>query len=324
MTEPLPLILLTGFLGAGKTTLLLRWLSEAPSTGRRLGVVMNEFGAESVDSQLILRPGLPLQQVSGGCLCCASDSELAHAVQRLVQEGRCDYLVVETSGLADPDNVIDQLTDEDLLPQVRLQSVVTVLDADWYAHSTGGQAERVLCRKQLQYADVICLSKCDRVDEATREFVSGEVLKVNARARQIRLPYGLPEPGEILSETPAHLTLDPAPSSGESHLHSTYHSLTWRFPVPVDRSRFEAFLSGLEPREVVRAKGFVRFTSSPGTLHLFQTLWGHHLIEPFPNEPAPEPVAVLIGPHLDAEAYRERFRRLAFGTAAVIRPQSGV
>ena len=91
------------------------------------------------------------------------------------------------SGLADPDNVINQLTDEDLLPQVRLQSVVTVLDADWYAHATGGQAERVLCQKQLQYADVVCLSKCDRLDEAAREFVSGEVSKVNARARQIRL-----------------------------------------------------------------------------------------------------------------------------------------
>jgi hypothetical protein len=101
--SPLPVILLTGFLGSGKTTLLLRWLSEAPATGLRLGVVMNEFGAESVDSQLINRAGLPLQQVAGGCVCCAPDNELPNAVIRLVQEGNCDYLVVETSGLADPD-----------------------------------------------------------------------------------------------------------------------------------------------------------------------------------------------------------------------------
>jgi hypothetical protein len=58
-------------------------------------------------------------------------------------------------------------------------------------------------------------------------------------------------------------------------------------------------------------------------LYLFQTLWGHHLIEPFPNEPAPETVAVLIGPHLDGDTYRERFRRLVFGDSVVLRPQAG-
>ena len=100
--ERLPVILLTGFLGAGKTTLLLRWLSDAPATGRRLGVVMNEFGADSVDSQLINRPGLALEQVSGGCVCCAPDNELGNAVTRMVKEGNCDDLVLETSGLADP------------------------------------------------------------------------------------------------------------------------------------------------------------------------------------------------------------------------------
>ena len=123
----LPVILVTGFLGSGKTTLLLRWLRESPATGLRMGVVMNEFGAESVDSQILDRPGLPVAQVSGGCVCCAPENELDRAVTQLAKSGDCDYIVVETSGLADPDSVIDILTDTDLLEHAQLHAVVSVV-----------------------------------------------------------------------------------------------------------------------------------------------------------------------------------------------------
>ncbi len=320
----LPLVLLTGFLGAGKTTLLLRWLSEAPGTGRRLGVVMNEFGAESVDSQLIQRPGLALQQVAGGCICCASDNDLANAVSRLVREGNCDFLVLETSGLADPDNIIDVLTDPELLPQVRLQAIVTVVDAAWYAQPESGIEERVLARRQIQFATVVCLSKCDRLEPQVVETVVGQVRQINPAAQVVKLPWGLPDVREMLDSAGAQTELPwpsteragAAPVEETPHLHTTYRSLTWRFPVPVDRSRFEAFLAGLDPREVVRAKGFVRFVHQPERLHLFQTVWGHHIIDTFPVEPAPEPVAVLIGPKLDPDTYRARLHALAFGGRA--------
>lgn len=316
--EPLPLILLTGFLGAGKTTLLLRWLSESPATGKRIGVVMNEFGAESVDSQLIGRPGLPLQQVAGGCICCAPDNELASAVNRLATEGACDYLVVETSGLADPDNIIDLLTDADLLPQIRLQAVVTVVDGAWYAHPDHGPGERVLARKQIQFADVLCVSKCDRLDPTAMETVLSELERLNPKAGRVKMPFGLPELGDLLRKEPAQKEIQTDASSDENghgtpHLHTTYRSLTWRFPVPVDRSDFEAFLSRLDPKEVVRAKGFVRFTQKPERLYLFQTIWGHHVLDEFKATPTPDPVAVLIGPHLEPQKYRDQLRTLCFG-----------
>jgi G3E family GTPase len=318
---PLPLILLTGFLGAGKTTLLLRWLSESPATGKRLGVVMNEFGAESVDSQLINRPGLPLQQVEGGCICCAADNELPNAVMRLVQEGACDYVVVETSGLSDPDNVIDVLTDPDLLPLVRLQAVVTIVDGVWYARPEMDFGERVLAKKQIQFAHVLAVSKCDRLGDAELEFVQAELRKLNPAAQFVKLPFGLPELGAILQRPSAQAALElaspgfeaDASAASSPHLHTSYQSVTWRFPVPVDRSRFEEFLTKLDSREVVRAKGFVRFVRQPDRLFLFQSVFGHHFIEEFCARPAPEPVAVLIGPKLDAEKIRERLRTLAFG-----------
>ncbi len=313
--ERLPVILLTGFLGAGKTTLLLRWLAESPATGKRLGVVMNEFGAENVDSQLIGRPGLPLSQVSGGCVCCAPDNELGNAVTRLVKDGACDYLVVETSGLADPDNVIDVLTDHDLLPQVRLQAVVTVVDAPWYAKPGSGEGERVLARKQIQFAHVLCLSKCDRLGADDIALVEAEMHRLNPRARIVKLPFGLPELGQILAgpaaEAELRVVADAEAEEGP-HLHDSYQSVTWRFPVPVERSKFEAFLSGLDPRQVVRAKGFVRFVRQPEKLFIFQSVFGHHFIEEFPARPHPEAVAVLIGPHLDAAKVQAQLRALVF------------
>lgn len=325
-TEPqgrrLPVILVTGFLGAGKTTLLLRWLRESPATGLRMGVVMNEFGAESVDSQILDRPGLPVTQVSGGCVCCAPDNELDRAVTQLAKSGDCDYLVVETSGLADPDNVIDVLTDPDLLEHARLQAVVSVVDAPWYARPEGDIGERVLARKQIEYANVLCLSKCDRLEAAALEALEADLSAQNPRARRVRLPFDLPDIGDLLAMPPAEARVrmpaeDVAGSTeddarGPAHLHTGYRSVTWRFPVPVERKAFETFLSRLDPRRVVRAKGFVRFTHDPERLYVFQQVWGHHLIEEFPARPHPAPVAVLIGPDLDPAAHQASLRALTF------------
>ena len=317
------MILLTGFLGAGKTTLLLRWLQDSPMTGLRMGVVMNEFGAESVDSQLIQRPGLPLRQVAGGCICCASDNELDRACTLLSKSGDCDYLVIESSGLADPDNIIDLLTDQDLLPLVQLQAVVTVIDAPWYVQSDADPGERVLARKQIQFAHVLCLSKCDRLSAEDIAFVVAEMARLNPDAQTVKLPYDLPIMGEILRRPPADIEIptDPNTATDEAlaspHLHTAYQSLTFRFPVPVERSKFEAFLARLNGREVVRAKGFVRFVHSPEKLHVFQSVWGHHLIEEFLAQPHPAPVAVLIGPNLEVAKYQIALRQLCFRNSGV-------
>ena len=204
----LPVILVTGFLGSGKTTLLLRWLRESPATGLRMGVVMNEFGAESVDSQILDRPGLPVAQVSGGCVCCAPENELDRAVTQLAKSGDCDYIVVETSGLADPDSVIDILTDTDLLEHAQLHAVVSVVDAPWYAQPEGDIGERVLARKQIEFANVLCLSKCDRLDPHQLDSLETIIAEQNPRAQRIRLPFGLPDIGDLLRRPPAEVRIE--------------------------------------------------------------------------------------------------------------------
>lgn len=113
--ERTPVILVTGFLGAGKTTLVRRWLGESPMTGRKLGGVMNDFGAVNVDALLVQKPDLPVTEVQGGCLCCAPDQDLSRAVSQLFRDQGCGLVVIEPSGLADPVATLDALTDPDEL-----------------------------------------------------------------------------------------------------------------------------------------------------------------------------------------------------------------
>lgn len=318
-TRRLPVILLTGFLGSGKTTLLLRWLAESPATGLRVGIVMNEFGADSVDGQLVRRPGLLIRQVDGGCVCCAPESELDRACRELVRSGECDYLVLETSGLADPDSVIDVLTDPDLVGEIRLQAVVTVLDGSWFSRPGEDIGERVLAKRQVQFAQVVALSKCDLLGPGEADAIEVQIREWNPAMEIVRLPFGLPEIGRLLSRPPAEFSADDlAVEPSTAHLHSTYQSLTWRFPTAVSRKEFVDFLGALDPREVVRAKGFVRFREAPGKIFVFQRVWGHHLLEEFPAKPDPEPFGVLIGPNLNVAAYRERIRRLTTGGRPIL------
>ncbi|HTI72169.1 MAG TPA: GTP-binding protein [Candidatus Limnocylindria bacterium] len=313
----IPVILVTGLLGAGKTTLLLRWLKESPATGLRMGVVMNEFGAENIDSQILARPELPIEQVSGGCICCASDTDIDRAITRLIKSELCDYVVVETSGLADPDNVIDILTDPDLFAKTRLQGVVTVVDGEWYGNPDTDPAETILARRQISFANVVALSRSDRLTEESRLELDQRIRQVNSHATLVRMPFGLPDLNRILAGPGVEGRIDPQPSTAfETHLHEHFQSLTWHFPFAIERERFEGYLKGLDPKDVVRAKGFVRFKEKPDVLFLFQTVRGYRVIDEFPAKPHPDTVAVLIGPRLNAAAHQEKLRRLFFGTGA--------
>jgi G3E family GTPase len=327
MDERLPAVLITGFLGSGKTTMLKRWLTDAPATGYRLGIVMNEFGEVNVDREILGQPDLPMMSVEGGCVCCAPDNELERACSRLAKSGACDVIVIETSGLADPDNVIDVLTDPDLHKRVRLQAVVTVVDARWWleTHEEADMAERVLARKQLMFAHVIALSHCDALVEDDRDRVGDSIRAMNPDALLVRMPFDLPDLGKLLERPPADVVLsidDPVEVAGEdkdsAHLHHKYQSVSWRFPVPVERSALERFLRELDPRVVVRTKGFVRLRHAPEKLFLFQSVFGHVLLDEFPAWPHPEPVAVFIGPGLDADNLRKRLRSVVFGPGGAV------
>lgn len=318
MTSPaprVPLVLLTGFLGAGKTTLVKRWLTDFPATGRRLGLVMNEFGPVGVDSLLVSQPDLPVQEVEGGCLCCAPDADVTRAINTLAKERGCDLIVIESSGLADPVATIDSLTDPDVLERFELRGVLALLDAQAYARPDADPAEWPVLKQHIRYADWLLLTKCDVAPADAVQRLEDSARALNAPAQLRRLPFNPPSLDDILRAGPPLRELPAAEDAPAPHEHARHRSLSFRFPLPVNRSAFEAFLAGLDRREVVRGKGFVCFSGQPDKVFLFQSVYGNYLIEEFPARPLPDPVAVFIGPALDAAKYTAQLRNLVWGVS---------
>lgn len=317
--ERTPVILVTGFLGAGKTTLIRRWLSESPMTGRKLGVVMNDFGTVNVDALLVQKPDLPVTEVQGGCLCCAPDQDLSRAVSQLVRDQGCGLVVIEPSGLADPVATLDALTDPDELKRFELRAVVAVVDALAYSETAGDEGTWQMLKAQVRYADWVLVSKCDTAPAPAVERLLETCRSLNATAQIRRMPRVVPMLPDLLAGPPTVQALalekePPAnPPMASPHMHARYRSVTFRFPLAIQRSAFEEFLRQLDRTDVVRAKGFVRFSGRSDEMYVFQSVYGHFVIDEYPARPHPEAVAVLIGPSLDPAKHTARLQRLVWG-----------
>lgn len=152
-----PVTVLTGYLGAGKTTLLNHILTA--EHGKKVAVIVNEFGEIGIDQQLVINADEEIFEMNNGCICCTVRGDLIRIVGNLMRRRQqFDHLVIETTGIADPGPVIQTFfVDEDLHAKMSLDAVVTVVDAK-HIQQHWGDREAV---EQIAFADVILLNKTD-------------------------------------------------------------------------------------------------------------------------------------------------------------------
>ncbi|MBA2941958.1 GTP-binding protein [Paenibacillus sp. CGMCC 1.16610] len=182
-----PVIILSGFLGSGKTTLLLRMLREAAAYHLMPAVLMNELGKQDVDGHLLLdvSPHLPLAKLLDGCICCTKKSDIQDSLKQLIAR-KPDVILIELTGVANPEEIVDALTEPALLPHVKLHSTITVLDAEHvldYNSIFASDRELVhTLRKQIEVADLLLLNKIDLISDKQLKSIEKTVRKFNSQA----------------------------------------------------------------------------------------------------------------------------------------------
>ncbi|PCC69466.1 Cobalamin synthesis protein cobW C-terminal domain-containing protein [Nannocystis exedens] len=178
-----PVTVLTGFLGAGKTTLLNRILTERH--GRRIAVIENEFGEIGIDHALVVGVDEEIFEMNNGCICCTVRGDLIRIINGLMRRrDRFDHILVETTGLADPGPVAQTFfVDDELREQVRLDGIVTLVDAH-HVHLHLDDIDE--CRQQIAFADVVIVNKIDLVEPEHLDRLEQRIRGMNAMARIVR------------------------------------------------------------------------------------------------------------------------------------------
>ena len=181
--EKVPVTILTGFLGSGKTTLLNRILTE--EHGKRIAVIENEFGEVGIDQGLVINADEEVFEMSNGCICCTVRGDLIRILGNLMKRrDKFDYVLVETTGLADPGPVAQTFfMDDEIRDEFTLDGIVTLVDAGHIDQQLGRSDES---SEQVAFADVLVLNKTDLLSNESLDELESRLRGMNKMARVVR------------------------------------------------------------------------------------------------------------------------------------------
>jgi G3E family GTPase len=297
--KKVPIGIVSGFLGSGKTTLLNRVLTG--DHGRRIAVLVNDFGEINIDAQLITQIEGQKISLANGCVCCTIRDDLVQAVVELIHEApRPDYILIETSGISDPAAAAMGITmSTELGPLARIDAIVTIVDAENASRLPADH--KALAIDQIEAANILLINKTDLVSEQAVEATRAWIREISPRARIIEttnceLPITL-----LFDLDGLDARRETAPPGGErsrehTHHHTDFTSWSRTIGKPLAFRRVYEFFKTM-PLSIFRAKGILHLLEVPDKRVILQMVGERVTLskgQPW-NETPPRSQIVAIG-----------------------------
>ena len=306
----MPVTIITGFLGSGKTTLLNQILQNKDNL--KIAVLVNEFGDINIDEQLLISVESDMVELDNGCICCTINDSLVDAVYRVLErESKVDYLVIETTGLADPLPIILTFLSTELKFLTRLDAVITVVDAAAF-DTKHFDSEAAL--SQIRYGDMVILNKIDLANEEKIAFLEAFISEIKPGFRILQSEYG---------RVPLPLILDIGlnqknnyknqiyqfrrdKSAFNNHLEKDgFNFVSYMSDRPFKIEQFQHFLTQQLSNNIFRAKGILWFQESPAR-HIFQLSGPRYDLQDDDWTSQPKNELVFIGRNLDESLIKQQ------------------
>jgi len=281
-----PLILVSGYLGSGKTTLLKHILE---NSDKKIAVLMNEFGDIGIDTKTIRKQNINVKEILEGCVCCSLEGEFEAAVKEIIKEYSPEIILLETTGIAEPDNIMISIGED--LDFLKLDTVVTVVDADLMIRFPELSPTS---KMQMEAADLMIINKIDLIDKKQLSEVKNKVREINEKAAMVESSFCKVDVDLLFGIEAEHHT---------GHRHHKHNHDMEHFSVQVSKDfneeELEKVLKNL-PKEIFRVKGFI---SIKGKLHLLNYVAGRWNFEAEEGEKK----VVFIGENI--KKYQEKLTR---------------
>lgn len=313
--KKIPVTIITGYLGSGKTTLVNHILTN--NKGWKVAVIVNEFGEVGIDNQLIVSTKEDIIELTNGCICCQVRGDIINMILRILNTNKnLDYLIIETSGLANPIPVAQTFFLKELQQLTEMDAIITVVDADHFEQNL----KRTNGVDQMKAADIILLNKKETVSAKKREHIKKEIQKIAPKSRILETSH---------CEIPLQLLLNIGQFSvsrfldakgnwlQEDHPHDKFGnhieeegivSFMFKAEHPLDITKFQLFAQNL-PESIFRSKGIVSFQGLENKA-VYQQVGRRidvKLAEPWKGKR--ETQMVFIGQHFEPKKIEDQLKR---------------